>query len=303
MWGRLSAAIACVVTVTTVAVIPGARAEGSHERLGDAIDILDHVPAGHKLVTRGLEFWKLGEARDLSKALRWGDASRTDSVLTRYFNPRTGREHRDRQVTIYLREGQSLENIVLDLAHELVHATTRPVWDPYDPKLTPGKYIFAAIEGEGGEVEAVIAECEVALQLSNYITSALSRCRGYLRSQATSEERTSKKTASAIDPAKVRADFYRVGKWLDEVNEKLGKETALFPLLTEEKPKLFSSTGHTPYPIALYREFQEITEIACDNTRKRHKDGDGRSPASENPRAGQDDRATSLFLATRCHPE
>ena len=197
----------------------------------------------------------LREREDLRFKFKWGAASKTDAVLTRHFNPRTGAESRERQVTIFLREGQAFDDLVLDIAHELVHATSRPGWDPYDPRLTPGKYIWAAIEGEGGEVQAVAMECRVGFEVHSRFgaaSSAVERCKSYLSSKQ-----------AGLDEELIRRDFYRVGHWDYELDRKLGPERSLFPLLSRETPKLYSSTGNAPYPVALFREFEEITQIAC----------------------------------------
>jgi hypothetical protein len=170
---------------------------------------------------------------------------------------------------------------VLDIAHELVHATTRPIWDPYDPKLTPGRYIHATIEGEGGEVEAVVAECQVGLELAHRFGASARRCRSYRGTGST-----------RINTERVKRDFYRVGKWNAELTKKLGEEMPLFPLLSSRTPKLYSSTGHAPYPVALLQEFEQITRIACENTRKRTAavKEQGRTPAS----------SALEFLSSRC---
>lgn len=257
----------------------------TRDRLLIALDILAHVPAGRELLGRAQRYWDIPRPEGLRKVLRWGKASKTDAMLTRHFNPVTGAETRERQVTVYLREDQRLEDIVLDLAHELVHATSRPSWDPYDPQLTAGKYIWAAIEGEGGEVDAVESECRVGFEiLERYGAASPSsrRCRGYVGGG----ERLSRDL--------IRRDFYRVGKWSAEIQARLGGERDLFPLLNPDSPRLYSSTGNAPYPVALYREYEEITQIACENTRKRVQAS--RSPASGAP----PDAAAPAFIARRC---
>ncbi len=253
-------------------------------RFRDAIDVLLRVPAGKALVAKGLKTWNLEESADLVRVLRWGGASRTDAVLTRHLDPRTGKEFREREITIYLKKGQPLEDLVLDLAHELVHATSRPDWDPYDPQLTAGKYIHATIEGAGGEVDAVVAECQVGIELALRYGTSAKRCRSYLSAD-------SQDAASArIDRNRVRRDFYRVGDWNAGLVQRLGKEKDLFPLLSAQAPKLFSSTGRAPYPVALLTEFEEITRVACENTIRRVRVAQGRVPASSG----------SEFLSARC---
>ena len=73
----------------------------------------------------------------------------------------------------------------------------------------------------------------------------------------------------AIERNKVRVDFYRVGEWSKEVAHRLSRDHGLFPLLSRESPRLLSSTGNAPYPMALIREFDELTEIACENSKRR----------------------------------
>jgi len=222
----------------------------------DTIDTLERSLTGKLLVQKAAREWahEWGEA-GLSEFVRWGDTSRTDAVLTRFLNPRTGEERRERRVTIYLKRGQSPEDRVLDLAHELVHATSRPSWDPYDPALHAAGYISAAIEGPGGEVEAVIAECEVGLELGLSSFPSAARCRGYLEPGQTRLSRD-----------RVTADFYRSGQWSGLLREKLGARARELPLLSPETPALYSSTGKLPYPIALYNEFEALNEVACRNS-------------------------------------
>jgi hypothetical protein len=230
----------------------------SGNRFQEALRILNQLPVGRFLLQKALKTWKRKDVFSLQEFFRWGETSRTDTVLTRKFNPKTGKEDRERQVTIYLKEDQSISEVVLDLSHELVHATSQPSWDPYDPMLTPGKYILAAIEGEGGEVDAVTTECQISLEIHQQSQEAIRRCENYVSLHS-----------HEISSEKVRQDFYRVGKWKSEIIQLLGSEIRLFPFLSSETPKLYSSTGHSPYPIALIHEFEEITQVACKNSLKR----------------------------------
>jgi len=239
------------------------------DRFHKAIRLLTQVPTGQGLIQKALKLWSLSDARDLADTLKFGQASRTDTVLTRHFNPKTGKEEREREITVFLREDQTQMELVLDMAHELVHATSRPSFDPYDPSLTVGKYIFAAIEGEGGEVDAVIVECQIGLELSKLAKVPVKRCESY-QSMTSSNE-------LSFDREKVRRDFYRVGDWKAQLEKELKSEFGLFPLLSEKWPKLYSSTGHAPYPLALLREYQEITELACDNSRIRMRSVESRN--------------------------
>lgn len=258
----------------------------ARHRLGRAVEVLASIPQGRELLSRVEERWNVKERTEFLEIFQWSRVSKTDAVLTRYFNPSTGKEYRERRVTIYLRQDQSFEDLVLDIAHELTHAVARPEWDPYDPELTPGRYILTSIEGEGGEVEALMTECRIGLALSEVLGGAQSRCNRYRDPES-----------GRLERERVRQDFYRVGKWRAELLERLGVEGRLLSGLSAEAPQLFSSTGHAPYPVALLNEFDEITRIACENSKRRLEKLSGRTPASW-PRAWTD--TAHRFLAKRC---
>jgi hypothetical protein len=253
-------------------------------RVREAVERLETSEHGKQVLAAALSFWKLRNLPELTTVVEPGPESKTDAVLTRRFDPQTGVESRERSVVVYLRLAQAPEDVVLDLAHELVHATARAAWDPYDPALTAGKYIHSAIEGEGGEVDAVALECKVALDLFPTRAQTSGRCGRYLGV-----------ASRQISRDRVKEDFYRVGGWMPELRRTLGAEIRLFPVLRESAPRLFSSTGHAPYPVALYREYTELTRVACENTRRRTS-AQARAPASlEGSRPGPD-----AFLTQRC---
>ncbi len=239
----------------------------------DAIALLERVPSGEKVLARAQAFWGEEERDGLLKHLAYGPVSRTDAVLTRHYHPSTGKEVRERFVTVILRKDQPLIDVAMDLAHELVHATTPPTWDPYDPELTPGRYMHAALEAHGGEVDAVFAECEVAVDFKRKLDLRSTRCDRYLVLSG-SENRL------AVDRTKIQHDFYRVGRWEMFVRARLGQEKDRFPLLSGKEPELYSATGSAPYPVALMREYEELNRVACENVRKRAGESQGRSPAS-----------------------
>jgi hypothetical protein len=259
------------MNLSAVGLIPNSSAsepaKTPEQRVQNAIEMLERVPSGRATIELALRTWKLESAQDLSRKVKPGLTSRTDAVLTRHYNPETGDETREREITVYVRQDQSLDSMVLDIAHEMIHATSRPSWDPYDADLTPGRYIKSAIEGEGGEIPAVLNECKVALELSQKYGTSLHRCNGYYKGEQ-------------VDVEKIKTDFYRVGNWGGELRAALGPEDKDFPLLSNEAPKLYSSTGNAPYPAALLREFQTLTQIACENSKRRASSFKGRSIAS-----------------------
>src|SRR6185437_2497140 len=134
--------LVCALSLLTIIAMPSAVSLSSeNNRMQEALEILSRIPTGRGLIDQALTKWNFHDRAELLKMLRWGEVSRTDAVLTRHFNPLTGVEARSREVTITIRQDQKLQDIVLDVAHELTHATERPDWDPYDPSLTAIKYI------------------------------------------------------------------------------------------------------------------------------------------------------------------
>lgn len=225
---------------------------------------LNGIDLGKKLIQKAFQTWKVDSLTALSQQIHWDAVSRTDTVLTRHYEPSTRRESHEREVTIYLKKNQSQTDALLDLVHELVHATSRPAFDPYDATLTPGKYVWAALEGEGGEVEAVMSECQVGAEIAQQQHFLLARCSSYLGHHATTHSESELR-------AQVRQDFYKVGSWYPKLVASFGEEASLFPYLSAHSPRFFSSTGRTPYPESLLREFQEMTRVACQNSQRRSR--------------------------------
>jgi hypothetical protein len=268
---------------------PPTRKKESAKVARDAIALLDRVPAGKRILARAENFWHEDGLDGLIRHLAYGPVSRTDAVLTRHYHPDTGQEIRERYVTVVLRKDQALMDVAMDLAHELTHATTPPTWDPYDPTLTPGKYMNAALEAPGGEIDAVTTECEVAVDFKRELGLHTTRCDRYTVLHGT-------ENALTVDRQRIQSDFYRVGKWEPYVRSRLGRETDEFPLLSTREPQLYSATGGAPYPVALMREYDELNRVACENVRKRSGD---RSPASVSAQGSGNAKITSS-LGGRC---
>jgi hypothetical protein len=134
-----------------------------------------------------------------------------------------------------------------------------------------------------------MSECRVALELRQSLGRVVTaRCEAYFRDLRGGIKK--------VDQKKVKTDFYRVGRWESELTEQLGIEKNLFPLLSAQAPRLYSSTGRAPYPVALLKEFSELNKVACENARKR-VDLMASSAATREPASAPADR----FLSSRCH--
>jgi hypothetical protein len=230
--------------------------ESGYPPFQEVLSFLDEVPTGRLILTQAQSHWGFQHRKDLWQKVYWGRVSRTDAVLTREIDAQTGKEKQKREVKISLKQGQSVLEMALDLVHELVHAIHDPDWDPYDPGLTSASYIEMAIEGKGGEVEALWWECQVNFEFHKKFHVPLSRCERYTAQGSLQEE--SKES--------IRKDFYRSGQWTPRLMKEMGEEARRLNLLSSQTPVFFSSTGRTPYPYALYREFEEMNEIACLNS-------------------------------------
>ncbi len=216
------------------------------------------TPTGKKLIESALAARELKDAQELASIFAWGRISKTDATVKRILDPLTYEERREKTLQISIRRDELPEEILLDAAHELVHATFRPDWDPYQPDWTAAKYIHFSIEGDGGEVQAVQTECQIATELLELktIKTLPDRCKLYWGKNGIEKER-------------VIREFYKLGRWQTELNRFLGEEVSTLPFLAAEEPAFYSSTGDAPYPIALYREFEALTEIACKNSQNR----------------------------------
>lgn len=254
--------------------------EETEDKLRNLLKILMHVPSGRDLIARAQGFWSMSEPFQLVDKIRWGNVSKTDAVITRYLNTKTGKERIERKVIIILKKDQKIEDLALDLAHELVHATTRAELDPYDPNLTAQDYVQVSIEGRGGEVDAIIAECQISFELHSKFPDSNQRCRSYIQG-----------SLRKLDRKKILRDFYRVGDWHDEFTNRMGNEIQKFPWLSSQSPELYSSTRGAPYPIALLQEYEELTRIACENSEKR---------LSQLQSSAEAQSQSQLFLERRC---
>jgi len=250
-----------------------------------ALALLISTQHGQQLVQKAIRYWGLKNKDELLHLISLGEVSKTDAVLTRQLDLTNGQEIKTRKLTIYLRKGQTLKELTLDLAHELTHATSATKWDPYDPTLTAEKYILLAIDAPGGEADALFSEClvELAIDESNQTTD--SRCQKY-------QDRKTKQ----ISRQKILEDFYKIGSWKHALDKKLAHSIRQLPLLSDEPPVLYSSTGNAPYPVALLEEFETMNKIACQNSKNRLKSM--RSPATNKIDALHDEALS--FLSRRC---
>jgi hypothetical protein len=259
-------------------------------RIEAAIRMLTATGPGAEIVSRAGKLWGGASASWVeSGKIREGRVSRTDATLTRSWDPSTDAEVREREVVVNLRLDQPLQEISLDLAHELTHAVTQPAWDPYDPELRAETYVRNAIDGPGGEVDAILRECVSAFELERKGGVSISRCDRYRRDYEAS---------GTIPRAKIVRDFYASGETFARIPEELRRR---IPEITSDPPVYYSSTGESPYPLSLEREYEALNEVACSNTRSRllRQAGALRAPAASSEQDPAVERAR-VFLDKRC---
>ena len=199
--------------------------------------------------------------RPLHKLIEQGKNSLTDTTLRRRFwKSRPEKIEYHLSARILLNRELSTAHAVLDLAHELVHFTQRKDFNPYSSPFTIQQFLTLTIEGKGGEVEASLAECQVAEELFPDLKSTQKQC-GRIRQDDGSYSRL-----LAIQL------FYQVGQHYPKISQVLGYwkiNSQIFPFMSPETPAFISSTSHTPYPLEALKEYLTILEKSCHNERRR----------------------------------
>jgi hypothetical protein len=275
--------------------------EDERFRMKTVVLQLGETQAGKRLLQKARRYWNVRTDAELLSHLGWSTISKTDAVLTRKFDPKTGEESRDRHVNVFLKRDQSVAETVLDLAHELVHATEESGWDPYDPSLRAVDYIHQSIEGRGGEVEAVYQECLVSVEIAPVYVLPYDRCARYTTEHTVEGGHDHAHTHHSVQRKKIVDDFYRVGEQYESLVDRLGAHAKRLVHLSGADANLISSTWNEPYPLALYLEFEAMTASACKNSERRLARLErkaARAPASaviKNQR-----KRTQQFLKARC---
>jgi hypothetical protein len=250
-------------------------ASNEEESVHELIRLLEKSETGKKLLNQALV--KARETgRTLNDVISAGEGSLTDTTLIRRFTP----DNPDKVVfetrsIVTVNRHLRVREAVLDLAHELTHFTFRQPFNPYQSQFTLKSFVRSTVEGEGGEVEAFLIECQVLFELYPDAANTNAHCQ------------------EIIDPQNGRLSkdrgiqhFYRIGAFRDH----FVKEMADFnlsegdlPLLSGLEPLFISSAWGLPYPVAAFREYVTIMGRACDNDLKRLeilKSSLGRAPAS-----------------------
>jgi hypothetical protein len=256
-------------------------------------DLLEKSPSGEKIMKEASQkAARLGLT--LTDVVKVGEGSLTDTTLVRKFNPRSPDVViYETKSVVYLNRNLGWEDALLDLAHELTHYTRRNSFNPYEDSFNARDFIRSTIEGEGGEVEAFLTECQVARELFSRQSQLRSNCRKI----ETADGKLSYARAVEL--------FYHVGSYFEGFSKKLAdrKLENAFSGLSDQKINFISSAYGVPYPIAALMEYELVLNKVCENDKRRlaymqqeQEKGPGRSPAST-PAAAE---KFALSYSSRC---
>ena len=253
------------------------------ERLEILLDLLSQSTFGRELIKKSEQRAReLGDQKDLVKFLRQGETSITDTTLNRQFSPSDPNDvSYSTHSLVYIDEGLSLGDAILDLAHELTHFAIRKPSNPYSEFFDLDYYVESTILGEGGESEAFLSECQVMRELFKTRFNRDKNCL-YLN---TAEQ------GSLTQRSLARKLFFQIGKYLSKFHDKLQKfelPKNHFPHTVSDEPAFVSSNYDMPYPMAAVEEYEQIMKKVCANDQRRltyleksYRKNGNRQPASE----------------------
>ena len=202
------------------------------------------------------------EGTTLSKVLLPGEKSYTDITLIRKFSKASPQKIQYKSLLrVFINRNLSVQDAVMDMAHELVHYAFRETFNPYRKNFNLKSFITSTIEGRGGEVEAYLAECQVFFELFHKSNQGQTHC------HLTLDHKTKK-------PGRAQTIklFYRLGKHYQPFLRRIKKHNLQAPFLKHISPKqtlLMSATYDLPYPIAAIHEYDSIHKKTCENELKR----------------------------------
>tara|TARA_B100000925_G_scaffold240856_1_gene190046 strand:- start:4882 stop:5838 length:957 start_codon:yes stop_codon:yes gene_type:complete len=252
------------------------------ERFQILLDFLGRSEFGKKLISDSKKKAKeFSDDKEFLEFFKKGKTSITDTTLSRHFPPS---DPQDISYTsssmIYLDEDLSIEDAILDLAHELTHFSKRPTTNPYSEYFDLEFYIESTILGQGGESEAFISECMVMRDL---FLDRFNQDKNCLNLNAA-------ESGSLTQRVIARKLFFKLGKHAGEFRKSLSKHNLPgdhFPHTESTGPVFISSNYDLPYPVAAVAEYESIMKRVCKNDKrrlgylkKRMNETVNRSPAS-----------------------
>src|SRR5688500_7215372 len=74
-------------------------AHSDRDRFIEILDVLNRSSSGRIIIEKAKIRWGFEQSIQLLEYLKWGSVSKTDAVLTRQFDPVSGKEKQNREVT------------------------------------------------------------------------------------------------------------------------------------------------------------------------------------------------------------
>lgn len=236
---------------------------------------LERSSTGRALINAARKQAKI-QGQTLFDVVKSGETSMTDTTLVRRFSPsEPNKISYESKSLVYLNRELKGLDALLDLAHELTHFAFRHPFNPYQSFPEAHEFISSTIEGEGGEVQAFLVECQVLRDLYPRKAKSRDQCRSVWDA---SNERYSFHLGTK--------EFYKVGPFKNEMINDLdaGREPASENLpLQKDTPTFISSAWGLPYPYAALKEYKIIKSKVCENDKKRLElmEKKQRNPAAE----------------------
>lgn len=206
----------------------------SQHRLDSLIERFRSGPFSRLEVSPGLRKYPVETfLRDVR--IQWGGFSHT--ILERERG-----EMSSMRVSVVLDSNKPDDELLVDLSHEMVHATYIRVSDPSQIRLD--EFLEQEIEGPGGEIPAVLAECD------------------WIREETRDKSRQNE--CAQMSTASLRREFYSVGGYERHplfVNIQHYKNIMLSPAV------FLASKDSLPYPISLASEYFSILRQSSQSPR------------------------------------
>ena len=231
------------------------------EALLQVSSIVAQSPTGKKILLKA-EQKAAQDGLNLSQILFVGQKSYTDITLVRKFSKYapTQISYKTRS-RVFINRNLNIQDAVMDMTHELVHYGTREDFNPYRKNFNLDHFILSTIEGNGGEVDAYIAECQVFFELFAQNYPRKNNCH-LIRDNKTQKIVRSKATDL----------FYRMGIYYQSFMDKIKQhkvQPSLNRSISSEQNLLISAAYDLPYPLAAVHEYESIMKKTCQNERKR----------------------------------
>ena len=224
--------------------------------------LLAHSPRGKEILNKA-KSKAASEGMSLSKILFPGEKSYTDITLIRKFSKNNPQDIQYQSLLkVFINRNLSIQDAIMDMAHELIHYAFRDSFNPYRKNFNLKDFIFSTIEGEGGEVDAYMAECEVFFELFYKPIQNKTHC-----------HLTLNRTTQRPDRSKTTELFYRLGShyhhFLNKVKRHHNVPPSFMKHISPKHTLLMNATYDLPYPIAAIREYESILKKTCENELKR----------------------------------